>query len=229
MLDFGEMFFWRVDMTLTQDVIEFLAHYIVESDAIEHITRSYDEVLAQLSSGYTDGHVGAYIHLLTALENGELISEGLIREVQALIVTEQTAYGQRALHEKHIGAWRTIGVTVGGRDCPSPLFVPESMERFVRRVHSWQKHRFARMSPLDNMRFVAKSHFEYLDIHPFADGNGRSSRAIVYFLYRHARLHPFIFTSRDRYDTYYQCFNDKNDANDMVAYFRMRTPLPATP
>lgn len=216
-------------MTLTQDEIEFLARYIVESDAIERITRSYDEVFAQLSSGYTYGHVGAYIHLLTALENGELISEGLIREVQALIVTEQTAYGQRTLHEKHIGAWRTVGVTVDGRDCPAPLFVPESMERLVRRVHSWQKHRFAMMSPLDNMHFIATSHFKYLDIHPFADGNGRSSRAIVYFLYRHARLRPFIFTSADRYETYYQCFNDSNDARDMIAYFHLRTTLPALP
>ncbi len=213
-------------MVLTPHEIDFLAHYIVESDAIERITRFHDEVAAQIKEGYALGHVGAYMHLLTALENGELISEGLIREVQELIVTEQPKYGQRALPEIHIGAWRTVGVSVGGRDCPLPLFVPKLMERFVRRVHSWQKHRFAILSPLDNMSYVARSHFEYLDIHPFVDGNGRSSRAIVYFLYRHARLSPFFFTSDDRYETYYRCFNDKNDTRGMIAYFRARTTLP---
>ncbi len=216
-----------MSLNLTEQEVQFLADYIVESDAIEQVVRERSEVLEQLRTEYAEGHVGAYVHLLRAIENGEMLSESLIREVQGLIVAEQPKYGQRALAPHHIGGWRTIRVIVGGRECPSPIFVPEYMEHFARHIRAWQKQSWVMVSPLENVRFIARSHFVYLIIHPFADGNGRSSRAIVYFLYRFAKIPPFIFTSFDRHSTYYPCFNNRDDKEDMMGYFVSRTTLPS--
>ena len=168
--------FWRIGVTLTLQDIEFLSHYIAESDAIEQIMRSPDEALRQIKIGRKRGHVGAYGHLLLAQMNGELISEEMILRVQGLIVAEQPAYGQRKLPKQWVGQWRNVGVSVGGRNCPHSSTVPESMEHLVRRLHAWQKHGWVMLSPQENVRFIARAHFDYLTIHPFADGNGRSSR-----------------------------------------------------
>lgn len=213
-----------MELKLMEHEIALLAHYIVESDAIECIVRSPEEVTRQLRGGYDKGHVGAYLYLNDALEHGEMVSKEMIRQVQSLIVTEQPEYGERSLRPDWIGRWRNINVSVGGRSCPSPSIVSKKMKHLIGSIHSWQKHGWSMRTPEENVRFIAGTHYAYLDIHPFADGNGRSSRALVYLLYRHAHLIPFIFTSEDRRETYYRCFDNPND---MVEYFLARTTLPA--
>lgn len=209
-------------MNLSQPEKEFLARFIVESDAIERIVRPYDEVLAQLDEGHEKGHVGAYLYHITKSDLAEPLTEAMIRHVQALITLEQGAYGAHALPAKHVGKWRTVGVSVGGRDCPHSRTVPESMTQWVADVRGWQEKWSHILPKEENVSFMAWAHYEYLRIHPFVDGNGRSSRAIAYLLYRFARLQPFIFTAEDRERTYYQCFDD---TGDMIEYFRQRTVL----
>ncbi len=209
-------------MNLSDSEMEFLADYIVESEAIENIERSREEVLAELMLGKTDGHVGAYLYLFAAHKRGEMISGKMIRHVQGLIVSEQPKFGARTLHSSQIGKWRKVGVSVGGRQCPHSSTVPGLMKQFVADVRHMQKHIWQTMTAKENVCFTASAHFAYLHIHPFVDGNGRSSRAISYFLYRHTNLSPFLFTARDRHVTYYQCFEEPKD---MMGYFLERTNL----
>lgn len=208
-------------MRLSSEEKKFLATYIVESDAIERITRSHEEVLAQIEAGYTKGHVGAYLYLIRELEQGALLSAKMICHVQSLIVSEQEKYGHQPLPKKQVGRWRTVGVSVGGRTCPHSKIVPTLMGHLIGDIQRTQKLLAKVESPRENVYFMATAHYAYLHIHPFADGNGRSSRAINYFLYRLAKLKPFLFTAADRFETYYRCFERPED---MVAYFLARTP-----
>ena len=201
----------------------FLSHFIVESDAIECVMRTPLEVLKQLHEGYAEGHVGAYIQLHSAHENKEMLSKEMICGVQSLIVTEQPTYGVKGLRSDQIGRWRNVRVSVGGRACPRVSVVSKKMKHLIDAVRAWQKHGWAMRTPEENVRFIAGTHFSFLHTHPFVDGNGRTSRALVYFLYLHAHLTPFVFTADDRYKTYYRCFENPND---MVAYFLARTTLP---
>ncbi len=214
-------------MNLSEQEKRFLAEYIVQSDAIKSVVRSYDEVRLQIEEGYPMGHVGAYLYLIRELERGALLSAKMICHVQSLIVSEQEKYGHQPLPKKQVGRWRTIGVSVGGRTCPHSKMVPTLMAELIGDIQRTQNLLAKVESPNENVYFMATAHFAYLYIHPFADGNGRSSRAINYFLYRLAKLEPFLFTAADRYETYYRCFDDPQD---MIRYFLTRTNIaPSSP
>jgi|GEM_PF-4817608 len=194
-----------------------LARYIVESDAIERIVRDRAHVQAELCAGYVHGHTGAYKYLEDRGDHPLTLK--MVHRVQSLIVSEQGKYGQRTLPVEWVGKFRKIGVSVGGRICPHSRTVPQAMRKLAFRIRTWQSGPCKTITQAENVRFIAETHFDYLTIHPYADGNGRSSRALVYFLMKYARIEPFIFTSHDRFETYYQCFSFPEQ---MVKYFESR-------
>ena len=187
---------------------EFLARFIIESDAIESINDNPDLVKTQLNKNSTKGHVGALLLVEDmARKKEKVLTEGMVREVQRLITSEQhTKEGGPFIPLEYIGSYRTVGVRVGGRIAPPPTSVPALMMNWAARVETWQKNSY--QQNITNLLKIARFHFEYEHIHPFADGNGRSGRAVVYYLMRYCELEPFIFTAADRFDTYYRCFQD---------------------
>lgn len=203
------------------DEIEFLVHFICESDAIENIADDPSLVRAQIEQKYTRGHVGALLLLREHAEQKVPLRPILIRQTQSLIVAEQSEKGEREIAEKHRGNWRDCDVWVGSRKGASPEYVPSRMFTLIEKVARWQE-RCHKLSAEKTVTAIARFHYEYERIHPFIDGNGRSGRALVYYLYHFAGLEPFVFTANDRSKTYYQCFRDPTK---MVEYFRERTVL----
>lgn len=73
------------------------------------------------------------------------------------------------------GEWRRTDVSVGNADVvfPAPDLVPAAMDRFCERFadpRSWKGR------PVE---FAADMSFEFVDIHPFPDFNGRMSRLLL--------------------------------------------------
>ena len=184
---------------------KFCQKFVLESDAIEGIGPLPDDVRS------TDGHEAIIVSLdELARAKQYRFTESDICYIQYKIVFEQHLKpGGLKLKQKYIGRYRDCTVYVGNRLCPAPASVPSMMKRLIEDVGVWQ----------DLIRSVRKSfsaeqlipqiadfHLDYEHIHPFADGNGRSGRALVYYLFRFADLQPFIFTSNDRRETYYPAF-----------------------
>lgn len=190
-------------------LLEFLTTFIVESDAIESIKDDPNLVKKQLEINSKDGHVGALLLLESlAHEKEKALTEDVVRKVQGLITTEQrTKPGGIPLKPEWIGKYRNVNVYIGGRPGTPFLKVPERMYQWASGVRIWQRSISAE-NDMDKLCQIAGFHFEYEHIHPFADGNGRSGRAIVYYLMRYCDLVPFIFTADDRFETYYRCFSD---------------------
>lgn len=200
---------------------QFLTRFIVESDAIESIQADAKLVNAQLKRGMQNGHVGALLLLeQRSQEKEETITKDLICQVQGLITAEQhTKLGGHRLKRGWIGNYRVIDVGIGGRMAPDPGLVPSLMLTWVGRVTAWQRECHSHVQN-ENLREIARCHFEYERIHPFVDGNGRSGRALAYYLMRYRGIKPFIFTNADKYETYYRCFEDPEA---MCEYFEIKT------
>jgi len=147
------------------------------------------------------------------------LSDDAVFRVQKYITTDQDLKpGGPRIATRDIGRYRVCSVQVGGRRCPDFQKVPILMKKWLVDVQAWQD-KISMHVPEENVRKIARLHFAYEYIHPFVDGNGRSGRALVYYMFRLARLTPFVFTSEDRFDTYYGCFED---ATDMENYFLTR-------
>lgn len=197
---------------------DLLANFIIESDSIEGIVANPGLVNQQIKNKHTEGHVGALLLLNKLAEDKQPLTHQIIQDIQGLITAEQsTKLGGPLLSPKHIGKYRLVGVQVGGRVCPHPNRVPVLMALWLGSVATWQ--RSIENYPVSKIDQIANFHFSYEFIHPFADGNGRSGRAIVYYMMRYCGLTPFIFTAGDRFQTYYPAFKS---TEAMVGYFRFK-------
>ena len=203
---------------------EFLVHFICESDAIERIEDDPALIRTQLRNKNIRGHVGAFNYLRACAEKRELVTADMIKKVQRLIVSEQPKKGAHKLAKGDRGHWRTRNVWVGGRLCEDPIFVASYMLAHVANIAHWQKT-FHNNGAKENIEIIARLHLQFLIIHPFIDGNGRTSRALAYYLYIFAGLPPLVFTAHDRYETYYPCFADPQDPSAMKNYFLTRSAL----
>ena len=203
---------------------KFLARFIYESDAIEGIQDDIGLLERQIAEDKYDGHVGAMFLLETWTRNETIgfVDKELICRIQGLITAEQHLKpGGPKLPDEFIGRYRTVNVLVGGRKCPSHKLVPALMNILLEGIREWQKG-VKNCKSGHNICAVAYFHFIFERIHPFADGNGRTGRALVWYLFKYAGIKPFIFTSCDKHETYYLCF-EKPEA--MRGYFMRKMGL----
>ena len=201
--------------------IPFFVSFIVESDAIENITANPKLIEQELKARKRAGHVGAMLFLeKIAQRQNKFISKDLICRIQSLITAEQhTKLGGPKLKPECIGKFRQISVSIGGNLAPDPALLPLLMNLWVFSVREWQKN-FSQSPVRVNLQRIATFHYEYEKIHPFVDGNGRSGRALVYYLMQYCGMRPFVFTGSDKYETYYRCFSHPED---MDKYFYEKT------
>lgn len=189
---------------------KLLAEFIRESDAIEEIIDDPELLERQIAEDKIDGHVGAML-MLESLERGSggsLVDEELVCRIQGLITAEQYLKpGGPKLLREWIGQYRSINVSVGGRKCPDHRLVPAMMDSLLGQIRGWQRAVMNR-TPRRDICTVADIHLVFEKIHPFADGNGRTGRALVWYLFKCAGIKPFIFTSCDKRETYYLCFEE---------------------
>jgi len=187
--------------------ILFLADFIRESDLIEGISDNHNVLQNQLIKKHPKGHVGAILCLEPlSQEKKRVLDHDLVCQIQGLITAEQHMKpGGPRLRDEFIGHYRTVEVSIGGRPgCPAER-VKESMGVLIEQIVRWQKN-WSRFSLKKNVVEIADFHFDFEDIHPFADGNGRTGRALVYYLFRWVGAEPFVFTHHDKFETYYPAF-----------------------
>ncbi|MDO8495638.1 MAG: Fic family protein [bacterium] len=207
---------------MDKKLIKFLTDFIVESDAIEDIRANPRLVKTQIEEYIDNGHVGALLFLEILAQRKELLSEHAVRQTQGLITAEQhTKPGGPKLIPEYIGRYRLVNVSVGDRMTPPPSLVPSLMEAWISHLVVWQERNLDNPTT-ESLRSIARFHYEYEHIHPFVDGNGRSGRALVYYLLRYIGIEPFIFNSGDKHETYYRCFDDPEA---MCRYFMLKSHM----
>ena len=147
------------------------------SNAIEGNTLTITETKVVLEDGLTvgghplrelyetTGHGAAYDFMFSLAESRQIRVRD-IREIHRLFYQQIDA--------SRAGAWRDRPVVVTGSDYVFPL--PEDIEGEMRELEAWATESRARLHPVE---FAATLHLKLVTVHPFIDGNGRSSRLVM--------------------------------------------------
>ena len=144
---------------------------------------------------------------------GELLSEPLILQFHRILTQ-----GIRYPHNEP-GSYRNHAVTVGNyRPPPTGEEVRELMSGFV---HWFNRGQAVTWPPV--LRAIA-AHFYLVSIHPFGDGNGRTSRAVESFLLYKAGINVRGYYSLANY--YYQ---NRQDYFDHLNRVQVRGETDLTP
>jgi len=172
----------------------FAVDYTYNSNAIEGNTLSLSETALVVEKGITIG--------------GKTIREHLeaINHMQAIDFIKQLSQKQRtdiatddilAIHkivlqkidDYHAGVFRKINVRVAGSSTIFPNYtkVPLLMVDFMQWLHTTNEHPII---------IAALAHFKLVSIHPFVDGNGRTSRLLMNLLLLQAG-YPFAIIKNE--------------------------------
>ena len=98
------------------------------------------------------------------VQTAENLSEWQIKSIHQLIL--------KNIDDENAGQYRSINVTIAGADHFPPDFiqVPQRMEQFIYKYQNDTYH------PVER---AARIHCEFVKIHPFIDGNGRTARLLM--------------------------------------------------
>jgi Fic family protein len=165
--------------TQVRNLNEFFdVSYTFESNRIEGNTLTLHETNLVVNKGLTIGgkslreHLEAINHqhaieFMREIASGrEAFSERLIKELHALVL--------RGIDQENAGRYRPLNVRISGSNHNPPEFyaLPQEMSAYIR----WYNRSKKVLHPLI---LAADAHQKLVSIHPFTDGNGRTSRLIM--------------------------------------------------
>jgi Fic family protein len=137
---------------------------------------------------------GAFALVSEYLSSGAPISEGLIREIHQRLV--EGVRGGRAMP----GAWRTIQNYVANSRTGEVIYTPPppgEVPALVRELVEWLRGE----ETIHPVLVGGIAQFQLVHIHPFVDGNGRTSRLLsTLALYRAGYDFKRLFTISEYYD-----------------------------
>jgi len=104
------------------------------------------------------------------------------------------------------GRLRSTQVFVGNHIPPGPTEVQLLMEEFIQWLNAPET------LSLHPIRFAALAHYKLVYIHPFSDGNGRTSRLLMNLILMQAGYPPIIIRKQDRIK-YYDNLQQANEGD----------------
>ena len=200
---------WNLHKPLNNTQLNKLKSYFnlentFESNKIEGNTLTFQETHLVVNEGITIGGKSMREHL-EAINHSEAID--FIED----LVTGREDFNKRTLLEIHrlilksidnenAGKYRTVPVSISGsrHEPPQPYLLDKMMEDYF--IH--YEHQKKRLHPV---LLAAEMHERLVSIHPFIDGNGRTSRLVMNFI---LLKHGYTVTSL------------KGDLNSRMAYYK---------
>lgn len=185
-----------------QDALDI--EYTYESNRIEGNTLTLQETALVVNEGVTISgksmrehleainHAEAISYIKDIAKQDIEISERTIKEIHALIL--------HGIDRENAGRYRTVPVMISGSTHmpPQPYLIEKQMEDFILRFKQMEKEK------VHPVLIAACLHDELVRIHPFIDGNGRTSRLLMnLYLLRNGYVIITLKGSNDAKVSYY--------------------------
>lgn len=141
------------------------------------VVRGLQQIPADVTAAEVLGNIDAMMFAVDSVGQGDAITVDLLREVHRRLL-------QGTRHADLAGQIRTTQNWIGGSSynpCsatfvpPPPQYVPDLMNDLCA---------FASSDELPAVAQAAIAHAQFETIHPFADGNGRTGRALIHLVFR---------------------------------------------
>ena len=156
----------------------YRVEWTYNSNAIEGNTLSLIETKVVMEDGLTIGGKRLQEHF-EVINHAEAISFIEDQVNQTVPLDERTLKTIHHLILKNIddenaGRYRSINVRISGSQHESPHFLQVSND--MQELFAWYEQEKEQLHPVE---LAALSHFKFVYIHPFADGNGRTARLLM--------------------------------------------------
>ena len=211
----------------TSSTITLITHH---STRIEGSTLTDTETQLLLDEGLTPkgkplehslmakDHYQALLFVLQAAEQKQELSVNFIRQINARVMRNTGGIYHTVLGEvdSSQGEFRKGNVTAGGTYFPNYDKVPKLTEQLVSELRDSLAQKTAVAAQLE-LSFAAL--FNLVSIHPFYDGNGRSSRLLMNFIQAYYGLPLAIVFSEDRAD-YFGALQQARQQKDIDVFHR---------
>ncbi len=194
-----------LDSHIVQNLREdLILRWTYNSNAIEGNTLTLNETKVALE-GITVGgkslrehfeainHKEAIEFVESLVEADEMLSEYTIKSLHALIL--------KNIDDENAGSYRNINVLISGATHrpPSNIEVASKMEAFI----NWYKTEAQTLHAIER---ACRVHVDFVGIHPFPDGNGRTSRLLMNFELMKSGFPPVVLKVEHRL-AYYEALD----------------------
>lgn len=206
------------------------AAFIYHSAKIENDKITYHDTREIYDHGGVTGYTGdvrslfeiqnsvtAYRRMLDAFEKREPLNEALLLEFQGLL-TQGTYDTLRYQKGERPGTYKKNDYVTGPQEVGAlPEDVPEELDELLAELEH--------ISPEQALTAAAYFHAKFENIHPFADGNGRTGRLLMNYLLLLWDHPPIIIHEEDRKEYYHALteFDNRQDLAPLTAFLKEQT------
>ena len=211
--------FRPLDLSIVKNLHEDLVlRWTYHSNAIEGNTLTLKETKVALE-GITIGgktlrehfeainHKDAILFIEDLAQKEERLSEYSIKQIHSLIL--------KNIDDENKGKYRTTNVIISGAEHkpPQSFEVQSKMQEFIKNYNE----NITKLHPIELASFV---HIEFVKIHPFLDGNGRTSRLLMNLELIKAGFPPVVIELEDRLE-YYKALDIAHTENDYKPFLEL--------
>ena len=183
------------------------------STAIEGSSLTEEEVRLLLTEGLTakgkplsdhnmvQDHQAALEMVVAMAKRKECITPTMVQAIAAAVMrtTGSVIHAAAGTYDSSKGDWRKSAVSVGARYFTNY----QSVEREVTALcQELNKSNQEAKEVMDIYNLAFDAHFKLVSIHPFADGNGRTSRLLMNYILAYHHLPLAMLYAEDKLDYY---------------------------
>lgn len=186
-----------ISFTFHSNAIEGNTMTLEETEAIYTIERFSEKKPIKDNLEILD-HKNAIQFLLRQAKQKTKISKELIKQISAYVLKNTGSITNTPLGEidNSKGEYRKSGVIAGTTLFPDAQKIPALMKSLIENYSDIET-----TSIIDAINTAASIHFDFVSIHPFYDGNGRTARLLMNYIMTINNL-PFIVLNKENKQQY---------------------------